>query len=74
MKAMSYTCRTEDVEEKRNWLISMGLILFRQSVIIDAETSQNTCLMRITFFVPDKETETYLKMTYPADTFRDCSA
>lgn len=74
MKAMSYTCHVKDVEEKRNWLIGMGLILFRQSVVIDAETSQNTFLICIIFLVPNKEVETFLKLSYPDGTFRDCSA
>lgn len=74
MKAMSYTCHTEEVEEKRKWLIGMGLILFRQSVVIDAETSQNTFLICIIFLVPNKEVETFLKLSYPDGTFRDCSA
>lgn len=74
MKAMSYTCSMGCVKEVRDWLLSMGLIVFRQATLTKQEpTGQPSEWIKITFFVPDEETETYLKLTYP-NHFQDCSA
>lgn len=74
MKMMSYICRQEEVKEKRDWILSLGLKPFRQTTLMDIESSIPQSLIMITFAVPDKETETYLKISFPPGTFRDCSS
>jgi hypothetical protein len=74
MKIMGYTCHAEEIKEKRDWLLGMGLNIFRQTSIIDVESTPPTNLIRILFDVPNQEVETFLKLAYPAGTFQDYSA
>lgn len=78
MKVMSYTCPQEELEEKRNWLLSLGLTLFRQTTVYDLESYHpdldNRAFTMFTFFVTNKETETFLRLSFPEGTFKDCSA
>lgn len=74
MKVMSYTCDLEKLEEKRTWLINHGFTVFRQVILTDYESPYNRQVVRFTFFVPNKETETYIAITFPKGTFQDCSA
>lgn len=74
MKVMSYVCKQAEIKEKRDWLLGMGLNVFRQTQLIDVESAIPEGLCMFTFFVPNKEIETFLTLTYPEGTFRDCSA
>lgn len=74
MKIYSHTCLEEKSEERECWLASMGLTVFKQVPGLDGNTLPPRKTSTLIFVVPDKETETLMKLRYPEGTFKECSA
>jgi len=72
MKFMSYTCSILDTHEKIVWLTDVvGVTIFKTVEIQQVPHQTTDSLERIIFYVPDKEFEMKIKLTYPPGTFEE---
>jgi len=69
MKIFSYTCISDKENEATAWISGMGFTLI--GVIYDLSSNDSITVL---FYVPDKESETMLRLQYHRDTFQDMSA
>ena len=73
MKIMSYTCGIWEADIKKKWLADIGVTVFR-TIELDEQIPGlgiQPVTAVILFYVPDKEFETILKLTYPPGTFKE---
>jgi hypothetical protein len=74
MKFMSYTCSLWELNIKKKWLTDdIGVTIFK---VIELDEhipglGIQTVSAMIVFYIPDKEFETMLKLTYPPGTFEE---
>lgn len=74
MKLFSFECRRADVIEKQIWIEKeLGLNIFKIYYDDYSVTSEDN-LVQIVIVVSDEETENFLRLKYPRDTFKDLSA
>ena len=78
MKMMSITCTEDELDNTKQWLLDEGLNIFRFGICGVSHSGTGTSLFvriyTIVVDVGDDETATMLKLKYPPDTFKDCSA
>ena len=74
MKFMSYTCDLWQLAIKKKWLTDdLGVTIFKV-VELDEHIPGlgiQTVNAMIIFYIPDREFETMLKLTYPPGTFEE---
>ena len=69
MKMMSCMCWIDELENTKSLLVNeLGVTIFR------VERKGSSIMLTVVFSVPDEETETMIKLKYPAGFFTDLSA
>lgn len=76
MKLLVYECQKFEADAKREWLIKeIGLPIFKEhSRTGVAFAFITTEIYQFVLIVMNEEEESYLKLKYPPDTFKDFTA